>query len=68
MLVLTRIPGEEICISTPEGERIKVVVIGIKGEKIRLGIKANPFVRVHRAEVQEEIDRRLVGVDLGGES
>lgn len=51
MLILTRRLNEEIVISG--GVRIKVV--DIKGDKIRLGIEAPKTVAVHRSEVAERI-------------
>jgi carbon storage regulator CsrA len=53
MLVLTRRVGEEIVI----GGEIRVTVVAIKGDRIRLGVDAPNFVRVDRQEVHE---RRLL--------
>ncbi len=53
MLVLTRRVGEEIVIDG----NIRVTVVAIKGDRVRLGISAPDFVRVDRQEVHE---RRLV--------
>ena len=52
MLVLTRRVGEEIVIDG----NIHVTVVGVKGDKVRLGITAPPSVPVDRKEVHE---RRL---------
>jgi carbon storage regulator len=49
MLVLTRRLDEAIII---EGG-IRVVVLAVKGEQVRLGITAPPEVRVDRAEIHE---------------
>jgi carbon storage regulator len=49
MLVLTRRLNETIVI---EGG-IRVTVLAIKGEKVRLGIEAPEDVRVDRAEVDQ---------------
>jgi carbon storage regulator len=49
MLVLTRRVGEEIVI---DGS-IRVMVVAVKGDKIRLGISAPPSVPVDRKEVHE---------------
>ncbi len=40
MLMLTRRPGENITIETPAGEQIRVTVLGIKGNQVRLGTDA----------------------------
>ena len=47
MLVLTRGPGEEIVIDGT----IRVVVVAVKGDRVRLGIQAPESVRVDRQEV-----------------
>ena len=49
MLVLTRRVGEEIVIDG----NIRVMVVAVKGDKIRLGISAPPSVPVDRKEVHE---------------
>lgn len=53
MLVLSRHTNEAIVI----GGNIKVVVVDIRGDKVRLGIEAPHDVPVHRQEVQDAIDR-----------
>lgn len=52
MLVLTRHVGEQLVIAG----NIIVTVVGMEGNKVRLGIAAPKSVRVDRAEVH---DRRL---------
>lgn len=49
MLVLSRRIGEEIVID----EHIRVVVIEVRGERVRLGICAPPSVTVDRGEIHE---------------
>lgn len=51
MLVLARKLNESIMI----GEEIEVIVIDIKADQIKLGIKAPRNVAVHRKEIYEEI-------------
>jgi carbon storage regulator len=53
MLVLSRKNNEEIRIS----DTIKIVVVDIRGDKVRLGIEAPKEVPVHRDEVYEAIRR-----------
>jgi carbon storage regulator len=48
MLVLTRNQGEEVVI----GENIRVTVLAIRGNQVRLGFTAPPDVRVHRKELR----------------
>lgn len=47
MLVLSRKPGEEICID----ERISVTVVSVQGGRVRLGIAAPADIRVLRKEL-----------------
>lgn len=53
MLVLTRKLGEEIYIN--QGE-IKIMVVQIKGNQVRLGIKAPKDTNINRKEVAEQIE------------
>ena len=46
MLVLSRAPGESIMIA----DNIEVTIIGIEGNKVKLGIAAPSSVPVHRLE------------------
>lgn len=60
MLVLSRVPDESVVI----GETIEVYVVSVRGEKVRLGIRAPKNVPVHRREVYERIRRED---EIGGE-
>lgn len=51
MLVLTRRPGEALTI----GEDIRIVVLAIEGERVRLGIEAPRTILVLRQELIEAI-------------
>ncbi len=53
MLVLSRKKDEKIVI----GDSIKLMVIEIRGDKVRLGIEAPRDVSVHREEVYDAIRR-----------
>jgi len=53
MLVMTRKRGEAIKL----GKNITLVVVSIKGEKVRLGIEAPLEMPVHRQEVYDSIQR-----------
>ena len=53
MLVLTRKKDERIVIN----DNIVVVVVEIRGDKVRLGIEAPKEVPIHRQEVYEAIKR-----------
>ena len=53
MLVLSRKKNESIVIN----DDITVVVVEIRGDKVRLGVEAPKEVPVHRREVYEAIKR-----------
>ena len=53
MLVLSRQRDETIII----GDDIELTVVDIRGDKVRLGIKAPSHISVHRKEVYEAIKR-----------
>lgn len=61
MLVLSRRVGEEIIIN----DNIRITVVAVKGDRIRLGIAAPKDVTVDRAEIHErrkEFDEPTVAV------
>ena len=51
MLILTRRPGETLIIS----DNIRVTVLDVSGNQIRVGVTAPREVPVHREEVAERI-------------
>ena len=53
MLVLSRKKNESIVINN----NITIVVVEIRGDKVRLGVEAPKDVPVHRQEVYEAIKR-----------
>ncbi|NJO24271.1 MAG: carbon storage regulator CsrA [Sphingomonadales bacterium] len=55
MLVLTRRAGESIVI----GDEVRVVVLDVRGDTVRLGIEAPRSVQVHRAEVYAEVQAAI---------
>jgi len=63
MLILTRKVGESLIIS----DDMKVTVLGIKGNQIRIGVSAPREVAVHREEIYNRIllERELGGADQG---
>ncbi len=54
MLVLSRFVNESITI----GNEVTVMVVDIRGDKVRLGITAPTSVPVHRLEVFEQIKQQ----------
>lgn len=59
MLVLSRTKNQEIMI----GDNIRVMVIEIKGDKVRFGITAPRDVAVHRHEIYEAIKDEQAATD-----
>ena len=57
MLVLTRNTGETINI----GNDVEVTVLGVKGEQVRIGIKAPDDIVVNREEVHKRIHAEING-------
>ncbi|HKO22082.1 MAG TPA: carbon storage regulator CsrA [Candidatus Eisenbacteria bacterium] len=66
MLLLTRKLGENIRI----GDDVKITIVEVKGNHVKLGIDAPPSVKVHREEIYERIqqeNRRAQALrDAGG--
>lgn len=63
MLVLTRKVNQSIVI----GDSIEVVVLEVRGEQVRLGIKAPRDVAVHRQEIFHQIqeeNEEAAGTDV----
>ena len=56
MLVLSRKKNESIVINN----NITIVVVEIRGDKVRLGVEAPKEVPVHRREVYEAIQQRQI--------
>lgn len=56
MLVLTRKLNESIMI----GDAVEVTVVEVKGEQVKLGIRAPKDVKVHRKEIYLTIQRENV--------
>lgn len=51
MLILTRRVGETVTI----GNDVTVTVLGVKGNQVRVGIKAPTNVAVHREEIYRRV-------------
>ena len=51
MLILSRRVGESIII----GDNIEITIVDIKGNQIKVGIKAPSEIRVHRYEIYQKI-------------
>jgi len=57
MLILTRRISESIIV----GDDVKITVLGVKGNQVRLGIDAPKDVSVHREEIYERIKQEKEG-------
>ena len=53
MLILTRRIGETLMV----GDKVKVTVLGVKGNQVRLGVDAPRDVAVHREEIYDRIQK-----------
>lgn len=62
MLVLSRHRNEAIII----GDNVRIVVVDVRGDKVRIGIDAPEEVAVHRQEVFDAIKRasQVIGCEL----
>ena len=59
MLILTRRISESVIIS----DNVKITILGVKGNQVRLGIDAPKEISVHREEIYERIQREKQGED-----
>lgn len=57
MLILTRRISESIIV----GDDVKITVLGVKGNQVRLGVDAPKTVSVHREEIYERIKHEKGG-------
>jgi carbon storage regulator len=62
MLILTRRISESVII----GDEVKVTVLGVKGNQVRLGIDAPKTVSVHREEIYQRIQQEKEGTGAAG--
>ena len=54
MLILTRKPGESIVVGNND---VKIVLLGVSGNQVRLGFDADPNIRIDREEIYHRIKR-----------
>lgn len=59
MLVLSRQRDETIII----GDSIRITIVEVRGDKVRIGIDAPKDVAVHRQEVYDAIKREVKEAD-----
>lgn len=53
LLILTRRTDETLIATTESGQEIEFTVLGVKGNQVRIGIKADKETVVDRMEVHE---------------
>ena len=53
MLILTRRVGETLMV----GDDVTAIVLGVKGNQVRIGVNAPKEVSVHREEIYERIQQ-----------
>jgi carbon storage regulator CsrA len=51
MLVLSRYRDEKIILTTPEGRRIVLTVVGVMWDRVRIGVEADRDITVDREEI-----------------
>ncbi len=52
-------------LTLPDGRRLTVMLIELRGDKCRIGFDAPPDIAVHRSEVQAAIDREKAAEPKG---
>ena len=63
MLVLSRQRDESIMI----GDDVEIIIVDVRGDKVRLGITAPKNIPVHRREIYDAIQREKTDKKEGGE-
>lgn len=60
MLVLTRQKDESIII----GDDIEIVIVDVRGDRVRLGINAPREISVHRKEIYDAIQKEKATAEI----
>jgi len=55
MLVLSRKVGETVIITAPDGTSLVVMLVEVRGDKVRIGIAAPTTYTINREEIQQRI-------------
>jgi carbon storage regulator len=61
MLILSRKKNEAVIITVGD-QRIRVTLVAIRGDKVRLGFDASKTVTIHRTEIQERVDAESAAI------
>lgn len=60
MLVLSRKRGEPIVIRCADGSYIRMTVVEIKSDRVRVGFQAHKDIAIHREELLSDAERGVV--------
>lgn len=52
--------SEIVVLTLPDGRRMEVMVVDLRGDRCRLGFTAPEDVAIHRSEVQAAIDNEKI--------
>lgn len=55
MLILTRKTNEAIILTTDDGQEVRLVVLAIKGQQVKIGFEADQSVEIVRAELLSDV-------------
>lgn len=58
MLVLTRKPNEQIIIG--QNQDIKITIVSVQGNKVRVAVEAPTSVPIHRKEILDTINQQAL--------
>jgi len=61
MLILSRKKNETVIITVGD-QRIRVTLVAIRGDKVRLGFDGPKTVTIHRTEIQERVDAESAAI------
>lgn len=62
MLVLARRRDEELVLFGPDGVELgRIMIVDIRGDRVRLGFQFPGTIGIHRAEVADQIGAAILG-------
>jgi sRNA-binding carbon storage regulator CsrA len=62
MLVITRREGEEVVLTLPSGEEIKLVVVSLNNRHTRIGFEAPRTVGIQRYDEEQRMAKELLAL------
>lgn len=57
MLILSRTEGDDVFFILPDKSEIKISIVDIRANRIRLGIEAGKEVKIIRGEIRRQEER-----------